>query len=452
MTSQPEQPADEPRTRPALLEVVGRLAAVNGLVMLLAFVSAPILARALGPDGRGNLQAILLPVTLAPVVFGLGLGTYVTRQAARGKSLPVLLGSVGPLVLSLGIVAALLGPAIAALFAGGRDVVYTYVLVGFLLMPLSLLSLLLQNFATGLERWTMVVMARVVAVVMSTIGIVVLFLLGELTVASTAIVMLAAGLLSVVPVLPLVRELGRPRFSREVARESIPFGLKAWVGGLGSVANVRLDQVLMIRFVEPRELGLYVVAFTVSSFFISPVISALSAGMMPRFASSEPALVARVLRTTIAGVAFVSAVIAVAAPLIIHVLFGGEFADALPMTWLLLVATVPLAGVTVLSTALTSSGYPGFSAGSELVTLLVTVPCLLLTLSTHGAIAAAAISIVAYGAGFAWLLIGARRHLRISGRELLVIRREDITRVADIFKTRAETAWRSVRGRLRRAF
>lgn len=430
-------PAIEPRARPALLEVVGRLAAVNGLVLLLAFVSGPILARALGPEGRGNLAAILLPVTLAPVVFSLGLGTFVTRETARGKPLSVLMGSVGPLLLGLGILAALLGPVVATLFAGGREVVHTYVLVGFLLMPLSLLILLLQDFATGLERWSMVVMARVISAVVSTVAVVVLFALGSLTVASTAIVMFAAGILSGLPALPLVRELGRPRFRRGVARESVPFGLKAWVGGIGSVANVRLDQILMTRLVEPRELGLYVVAFTVSSFFINPVIGALSSGMMPRFASGDPALVARVLRTTVAGVALVSMAIALAAPLIIRVVFGGDFADALPMTWLLLVATVPLAGVTVLSTALTSSGHPGFGASSEFVTLLVTVPCLLLTLSTYGAIAAAVISIAAYSAGFGWLLFGARRHLQIGWREMLVIRRPDVARVADILRTRA---------------
>lgn len=441
---------NEDRTRPALLEVVGRLAAVNGFVLLLAFISGPILARALGPEGRGNLAAILLPVTLAPVVFGLGLGTFVTREAARKKSVSVLLGSVGPLVLGLGIVAALLGPSIAALFAGGRDVVHTYVLIGFLLMPLSLLILLLQDFATGLERWSMVVMARVISAIVSTAAVVVLFVLGALTVASTAIVMFAAGMLSVLPTLPLVRELGRPRFRLDVVRESVPFGLKAWVGGIGSVANVRLDQVLMTRLVEPRELGLYVVAFTVSSFFINPVIGALTSGMLPRFASGEPALIARVLRTTVAGVALVSALIALGAPLIIRVVFGDDFADALPMAWLLLVATVPLAGVTVLSTALTSSGYPGFSAGSEFVTLLVTVPCLLLTLSTYGAIAAALISIAAYGAGFAWLLLGARRHLQIGWRALLVIRREDIARVAHIFRTRGEAGWRRLVERFRR--
>lgn len=444
------EPTIEPRDRPALLEVVGRLAAINGVVLLLAFISGPILARTLGPDGRGNLAAILLPVTLAPVLFSLGLGTYVTRETARGASPPRLLGSVGPVMLALGVVAAVFGPTIAELFADGRDVVNTYVLVGFLLMPLSLFSLLLLDFAMGLERWDMVVMSRVIAAVGSTAGIVVLWALGSLTVASAAIVTLATGLLSTISTLPLLRELRRPQFSLEVVGESAGFGLKAWVGGLGSVANVRLDQILMTRLVEPRELGLYVVAVTVSSFFVNPVIGALSAGMMPRFASGDTALIARVLRTTVAGVALVSVCIAVGAPLIIRLMFGGAFDDALPMTWLLLVAAVPLAGSTVLSTALTSSGHPGFSAGSEFVTLLVTIPCLLLTLSPYGAIAAAVVSIAAYSAGFTWLLLGARRHLQIGWHELLVIRREDVERVARTFVERATAIRDRIAGRLGR--
>ena len=437
--------------RPALIDVVGRLTVVNGFVMLLAFASGPILARALGPDGRGNLAAILLPVTLAPVVFSFGLTTYVTRQAARGRSPALLMGSIGPLVLGLGVFAALLGPSVAALFAGGRDVVHTFVLVGFLLMPVSLFGWLLHSFALGLERWRMVVAAQVISAVVSTAAIVVLYVLGSLTVASTAIVMFATGSLAAIPLLPLIREAGRPRFRREVVRESLPFGLKAWVGGLGSVANVRLDQLLMTRLVEPRELGLYVVAFTVSNFFLNPVLGALTSGMLPRFASGDSALIARVLRTMIAAVALIGALIALGAPLIIYVLFGGAFADALPLAWLLLVATVPFAGLTVLSTALTSSGHPGFGASAEMVTLLVTVPCLLLALSTYGATAAAVTSIVAYSAGFVWLLFGGRRHLQLGLRELLVIRREDIAWVLDILRTRASAGWRSVVGRLRRS-
>lgn len=439
----------EHRARHSLLEIVGGLTAVNAFVVLLGFVSAPILARALGPEGRGDLAAILLPVTLAPIVFGLGLGTYVTRQVARGQSAGVLMGSVGPLVLALGIVAALLGPIVAELFAGGRDVVYTYILVGFLLMPVALLILLLLSFANGLERWSVVVMARIVAAVVSTIAIVVLYVLGALTVASTAIVMLATGVIAGIPALWVTGEIGRLRFRFKVARESLWFGLRAWAGGIGSVANVRLDQLLMVRLVEPRELGLYVVAFTISGFFVNPVVGALTPAMLPRFAAGDAALIARVLRTTLAGIALVSALIALAAPLIIHVLFGADFADALPMTWLLLVAAVPMAGVTVLSTALTSSGYPGFGAAAEFVMLLVTVPCLLLTLSTYGAIAAAVVTIAAYAAGFAWLLFGARRHLRIGWHEMLVIRRADVARVIRMGAAGAAAGWRRATRRFR---
>lgn len=439
-----EPASNEQRTRPILLDVVGGLAAINGLIVLLGFVSGPILARALGPAGRGDLAAILLPITLAPVVFSLGLGTFVSREAARRTSLPVLLGSVGPLMLALGVCAALLGPSIAALFAGGRDVVYTYVLIGFLIMPLSMVALLLQDFAVGLERWNLVVAARLIAAVSSTAAIAVLYVLGELTVASTAIVMLVAGVLSAAPALALAPKLRRPRFRLDIARRSVPFGFKAWVGGMGSIANVRLDQVLMTRLVHPRELGLYVTAVTVSHVFIAPVIGALTSAMLPRFATGDAELIARVLRTTLVAVAIVGVLVAAASPLIINVLFGSEFADALALTWLLLVATVPLAGVAVLSTALTSAGFPGFSAGSEVVTLLVTVPGLLLALPAYGATAAAVVSVAAYSAGFAWLLLGARRHLRLRWRELLLIRLSDVRYVGAIARARILAGWRRI--------
>jgi O-antigen/teichoic acid export membrane protein len=427
-----DQPAGSQRRRPSLAAVVGRLSAVNVLVLLLGFVTGPLQARALAPAGRGTLAAILLPLSLAPTILSLGLGTYIIREAARGRRLGVLAGSVGSLLVLIGVAAAVAGPAIADLFAGGRHTVYVYVLAGFLLMPLSMASWVLIDMANGLERWNTLVITRLIPPLVSVVGLVVLYALGRLTVASVAIVSIVGGLLAVLPLLGLTREIGRPRFELAVAGESIHFGFRAWLGGLGSLANVRLDQLLMTRLVAAQELGVYVVAVTVSSFFVNPVVNAITSALAPRFAQGEPALVARVVRTTILGVLVMGAAVAVAAPVLITVLFGSAFHDSIALAWILIAGSVPLAGISVLSSALTVGGHPGFSAISELVALAVTVPSLIIVLPRHGATGAAVVSSVAYAVNFVFLAWGAHRHLRVPWREIVVVRRADLTDLAGV--------------------
>lgn len=425
-----------PRRR--LGAVIGRLAGVNFVIVGLSFLTAPLQARALGPAGRGDLAAIMVPLGLAPALISFGLGTYSVREAARGRPLGPLVGTIGAMLVGLGLLAALAGPAVADVFSEGREVVATWIVIGFLVLPLGMLNWLLTDLATGRERWEVVMTVRMIPPVATLLGVVALVALDELTVATAAATAIIAGVLPAAVLLPELRGIGRPRFSPAVARAAIPFGFKAWLGGLGSMANVRLDQLLMIRLVEARELGLYVVAFSVAGVLVNPMVSALASGTMPRFATGDPALIARVLRTTMLGVAVTSVGVAVIAPALVPLAFGDDFSGAVPVVWVLLAAGIPLSGVTVLSTALTSKGRPGFSAASELLSLGLTIPGLLILLPILGALGAALVSLVAYAAGLTFLMFGARRHLGASWKDLLMPRYQDFDALRALVRARVQ--------------
>jgi O-antigen/teichoic acid export membrane protein len=414
------------KPRRSLVGVVGRFAGTSVFVSVIGLVTGPITARALGPSNRGDLAAIVLPLNLAPTVLALGLGTYILKETANRRPLGTLVGSVGSLILLMGVCAAAAGPALADLFAGGREDVYFWVLIGFLLMPVSLFGWILADVALGLERWNLLILRTVTVPVLSLIGLATLYALDDLTVNSAAAVTLVAGMLAIIPTFPVLRQIGRPRFDRRVSSASLKFGSKAWIGGLGSVANIRLDQLLMIRLVSPHELGLYVVAITASTFFVNPLLSGLTTGMMPRYADHNLESLGRVLRMCLLGVATIGAAVAIVTPVAVPLLYGGAFSGAIPLVWLLVLGSIPLAGVNVLSTALTVGGRPGFSATSEFVALAVTVPSLILVLPVLGAVGAALVSLLAYSVNFVFLLVGTKRVSGHSWRELLVIRRSDL--------------------------
>jgi peptidoglycan biosynthesis protein MviN/MurJ (putative lipid II flippase) len=99
------------------------------------------------------------------------------------------------------------------------------------------------------------------------------------------------------------------------------------------------------------------------------------------------------------------------------------------MALILLVASIPLAGVTILA-AVFSAGTRILAAGvSEIATMGLTVVGLLLLLRPLGGLGAAIVSLVAYTFNFSWLLRIALRDHGGTLAEYLFIRRDELGQV-----------------------
>ena len=69
--------------------------ALNLGVLVLAFITSPLLSRLLGPTGRGEVAAVLAITTLVPWIAEFGLASFLTRESARTEaSLGELVGTV----------------------------------------------------------------------------------------------------------------------------------------------------------------------------------------------------------------------------------------------------------------------------------------------------------------------------------------------------------------------
>lgn len=412
-------------SRPGLGGVIRRLTLAQAATTAFAFITGPLQARALGPEGRGLLAAIVVPLTLAPWLVSFGLGTYAAKEAARGRPIREIVGTVGAVLCAIGAAMALAGIPIANVLAGGRSIVSMYLRIGFFLLPVILFSGLLVSVANGLQRWRALIAAQLAQPVVILVGVIVLFASDRLTVKSAAILTLASSVSPILPVAHILRGAGHPHFDPRVARESILFGIRAWVGGLGSIANARLDQLLMIRLVSERTLGLYVVA-TNTVGFSSILTGASASAIFPRVAAGERGLATRSVRTILLVVGALGVLAAALAVPLLRVLYGSRFTDAAPIVWVLLAANLPLAGATMLGTVLTGSGRPNASAVSEMGALAITIPGLVVLLPVLGGIGAAVVSLIAYSVSFAILLIAASRYFQTPLRTFLLATSSDI--------------------------
>ena len=415
-------PVAAPKTR--IVHVVGALASVNAITAAAGFITGPLQARALGAAGRGDLVAILVPLTFTAFVLSLSLGAYASRETARGMPVRDVVGSLGGILISIGVVGGTVGFLLADEIAGGRSTVETFLKIGFALMPLSLFVGLVYSLLAGLQAWRQLAVARLIPVVVGVGGIVTLYLTGELSVATAAAVTLTGSFASCIPVISVLRGQGRPHFKRRVAREGFVFGVKTWMGNLAAMANQRLDQLVMIPAVPPRELGLYAVAVTLAG-VANILTGALAPPLLTRVAQGDRALVPRALRVVLGIVSVANVALGALTPLLLPLVFGSEFEDAVDMALVLLLAAIPSAGVLVLMTALVAAGRPGMTSIGELLALAVTGVGLLFVLEPLGGLGAALVSLAAYSANFGLQLIVARRSFGGSMQEYVVPRMED---------------------------
>ena len=422
----PESYEKDLQARLPFASVVWRLTGANALLTILAFVTSPILARSLGPAGRGELAAITTVLLLAPWISDLGLSAYLARERARSQPRGELLGSVIPIALAASLVGAAAAVPIGNLLGQGRETVERFVEITLLMLPLTVFVQTLYGLVLGEQRWRTIVLIRVLAAAIPALAIVGLALADTLTVESAAVAYIIATLVANVPLLVGLQGSRPWRFRRSVSKSALAFGLKSWVNTIAHTSNARLDQLLMAALVSSRQLGLYTLAVTIST-VSSSLMTAVSNALFPRVAEGEAELAARATRVATTMVLVLNLLIGVTSPFLVPLVFGESFAGSVPMLAILLGASVVQVAGLVLCSTLTAAGDPASAARSQVIGLAITIPALLILLPSGGGIAAAWISLVAYFVSLTIALISAVRLFELPMHSFLFPKTSDMS-------------------------
>ena len=413
-------------SRTTLGTAVTRLTGAGVLNVALALVTSPILARALGPAGRGEVAAIFAVLGIAPWVSELGITAFLSREQARGsRSLGVLLGSTTPIVLAASVIGPALAIPLAHLLGRGRPAVVDFIEIGLFLLPISAWAQMLSGIAAGDQRWWLLIIPKALAAVGTTVAVVTLSLLGALTVTTVAITYLVAGSLANVPLLVVLRGSRPWHFTPPVARLGIAFGVRSWLSTVANTGNAYLDQILMAGLVSSRQLGLYALAVTLSTGSGS-LIAATAGAIFPRVAMGDSPLAGRACRVTLAIVGVPSVVAAATSTVIVPVVWGQSFAGAVPMIIVLLAAGMFVVPGQVLGSALIAAGRPSATAHGQIAGLVITVPALIFVLPVAGGIGAAWVSLGSYAVTFAIIVRAAKLEFSLPYRSLLVVTPDDL--------------------------
>ncbi len=427
----------------------GTAAAAGGLVrgasitfaarvaaLLLGIASSVIVARALGPAGRGQYTLIILIPTFLQISGGLGLDQAIVYLVARNRnearSIAFTLASVsaglGLLLIAAYAALSRLPPYMGYLRAAEVDPPLVWILV--ILLPVTLVAVCFISAILGLERYRFYNLASLIGPV-STLVLLLALVVG-LRLGVTGAVLASAGssLLAIVGTasLLMLTSSGRTRLAPGIVGEALRYGIRVHAANVAWFLHNRSDMFLVGYLAGPAALGYYATAVGLAEKLNLPP-SAVGTVLFPKIAAATGEAARRVTpvacRYTLSLTLLLCAGLALLAWPLIYVLFGTPFLPAVPLLWLLLPGVVSLSVGRLLSADLNGRGLPGSVARVNVAMALVNIALNLWWIPIWGAAGSAAATSISYSA--AVILLG-RRYVRESAagwRDLLVLTRSE---------------------------
>jgi O-antigen/teichoic acid export membrane protein len=438
--SPPPAPPDPiGRGSPEGLGLDAAVAVATGLAIQAALVvTGPLLARMLGPDGRGYLAALILWPLVITQLGNLGIPSALTYSIARDSSASRALARLG---LSFALPQALLLIAFQALWLllilrGDPHQVRVAGWLTLVLVP----AMLAQQYGLGLLqghlRLRLFNGLRLLPWLLYALGVAALFAVGEHAIVPIVAVLLTAFLISgstsLISGLRFSRGAGAPSVGR---RFLVSFGLRGLLSSLSAVDVLRPDQVVLALFLSPAALGLYVVglAFTNLPYFVAKSVGLITfpwVASQPEKGEARRTMWSLLWLTT--GIALVLvAGLCASAHWLVPFFFGGEFSDAVTVTYIVLPGTVFLSARRVLSEGLKGRGYPLTGTLGELLSLAWAAVALAVFVPLWGIQGAAVALSSSYVVSLLLLVVLAARHgeLESAGRSLRSLPRDLIRAV-----------------------
>ena len=411
--------------------------ATKVIVLGLNAATSIVVARALKPAGRGEMSAIIMWPGFFATLLTLGLPSSLTYNLRRHPArAPETIGAATILTLLLGLITGILGfvalPMWLTKYSTG-DIVHARWML--LATPLGLIPLCGRAaleargdfFSSNLSLWS--------APFLTLIGLFALAVTGHVTPLLSGLAYVLAAIPPAGFLVARVYQSYQVRFAkiRESLRNLLHFGLRAWGIDLLNALAVS-EQVLVVHFLSPADMGTYVVAASLArmlSIFQTSAVIVLFPRIAARSTTEVIELTGFTLRVT-TSCAIAAAVAAGAiGPMLLRSIYGASYAEGGVGVFRLLLAEVVLSGATqVLAQAYLALGKPGTVTAVQTLGVgigLVIMPALIKEFGSLGAPMALLVSSVIR---LAAILLSFRLFLKIAPPHISP-KREDLRLVTN---------------------
>jgi O-antigen/teichoic acid export membrane protein len=386
----------------------------SAATLVLNLITGILIARVLGPDGRGAITAVIAAPPIFSWIFEMGGGSAAVYYQSRfpneaGRLIATWLVMFLPLAVAGIVTGEILLPH---LLAAQSD--HTLMLARLLMLTLVLTFLgdLMYGINTGDQDFTFYNLMRITQPLALAAAYTTLWLLGLLTV--TTAVATNAGAIALTTAMMSTRVLlrhglGRPSFA--IGRTTLWYGVRAHSMYTASLVNARLDLLIIPAFLGAASVGLYSVATNVS-WIVVLLSGSVATVVFPTAAArgrEGSHVIVKSLYATLAVATLIAVSIGVLAQIGVRLLYGSTFSGSVGPLRILLVGAVMWAAAGAVCSGLYALNRPFTAAIAQLSAAVVTITGLTLFLKRDGIQAAAIVSTVAYTLVFVIALVLYRR-------------------------------------------
>ncbi len=411
---------------------VAVLFATQTIAALIGIVSGILLARLLGPAGKGEYYLLILVPSTAMVLVQFGIPQAVSFYTARGRTAGIMIRAL-VLTVVLSAIAlvtiALLLPLLQEAILHG--IALDQFLVALVAIPIAVSSTLTTAIIMGRQAVRWYAGINIASPIATCILLVVLAVLGPSVMGAIAVYLI------VILIRAIALAIGARRVSAEnVGAESVSYrdlvryGLRVYPASLTGFFLYRVD-VYLIAFllVAPSvPLGYYSMAVGLAEmvFFFPNAVSNLFfphvAGAPREESDRQVAMVSRVTLLVTGAVAL--ALIPAAAVMIWVVL--PDFGPALPALIVLLPGVVALSLAKVVGAFVVGIGRPEIDSYVSVAALIVNIIANLILIPVLGIVGASAASLISYSLTSLLLTLAASRFSMTSVADFWVPRASDV--------------------------
>lgn len=378
----------------------------NILILMLGLGTSVILARLLGPEGRGIYAIASLLPSLVVTFVHLGIGPAAVYYTAQ-KRYPwkEILGNTIFLALITGV-AGVIVALIVTLFFRERifpNIASKYLLIAIGIIPLNLFFLYLRYILLGAQRireynvldiWQSFCFLALVTVALWGWG---LGVVGALWAA--IISWLLAAVLAFLWAWKVADGISL-QINLSYIRDVSVYGIQAYLASILGFLNYRLDMLLVNWFLNPTAVGLYSISVGIAE-KLWLVSQAASVVLFPRVASETDELKREeftplVTRTVFWGTALAALLLFFLVHYVIAFLYSEEFLPAVRPLQILLPGIVTLSAWRLLANDLAGRGKPMINTYITGVAVVVNLMLNLLLIPHYGLEGAAWASTASY--------------------------------------------------------
>jgi O-antigen/teichoic acid export membrane protein len=369
--------------------------------LVTTFLSGVIIARTLGPSGKGTYSLVVLAYAFVVLIGNLGVPVFVASTVGKQKhGVDTLLRNSFFLFACSTVLVTCVFLVLRA-WLGQRAPLAPFLGLLAVVVPLGLLREHLAVFLQGLNKIGRFALTRVIGQLVS-MFLLLMFLLSHPGIWTALYCWLAGEVVSVGVTLALVWPFATPGISLlpSLLKESLRFGGAVCLGNFIGMASLRLDVFLVAYFLGAAAVGLYSVAAAISS-LIMYLPSAMAVALLPRFASATTEesyeLTARACRMAILWGLGCAVVLFAVGGVLIRAVYGNAFSPSVNAMMILIPGTV-IYGLAHITTAYFNgfAGRPAINTALAGVSLIIGIGLDLVLIPAFGIAGASLASSAAY--------------------------------------------------------